>query len=66
MLFMISNWSANDGFSLSVTKSKLVYSDLIFVDNKLTLICLLTQKQLVTVYVCNAQVIQLIWPDLRL
>ena len=31
-----------DGISQSVSMSKLVYSTLIFVDNKLTLICLLT------------------------
>jgi len=47
---MISSRSVADGVSLSVSKSKLVYSSLIFVDNKLTLICLLTQQRLVTVY----------------
>jgi len=40
--YMISSQSVTDGVSLSVIKSKLVYSSLIFVDNKLTLICLLT------------------------
>ena len=47
--------------SLSVSKSKLVYSSLVFVESKLTLICLLTKQQLVTVYVCHTQVILLIW-----
>ena len=42
MPYMISSWSVTDGISLSVNKSKLVYSSLMFVDNKLTLICLLT------------------------
>jgi len=50
-------------FSLSVSKSKLVYNSLIFADNKLTLICLLTQQQLVTVSARNTQVIQFIWRD---
>ena len=60
MPYMISSQSVTGGLSLSVSKSKLVYSSLIFVDNKLTLICLLTQQRLVTVSVRNAQVIQLI------
>ena len=34
--------TVTDGVSLSVSKSKLVYSSLIFVDDKLTLIYLLT------------------------
>ena len=38
--------SVTDGVSLSVIQSKLAYSSQIFVDNKLTLICLLTQQQL--------------------
>jgi len=38
MPYMISSQSVFDGIS----KKKLVYSCLIFVDNKLTLICLLT------------------------
>ena len=59
MPYMISSRSVTDGVSLSVSKSKLVYSTLIFVDNKLTLICLLTY-QLVTISVCHTQVIQLI------
>jgi len=46
---MISSRSANDGVSLSISKSELIYSSLIFIDNKLTLICLLTEQQLVTV-----------------
>ena len=33
MLYMISSWSVTSGISLSVSKSKLVYSSLIFVDN---------------------------------
>ena len=45
MPYIISNWSVADGVNLSVIKSKLVYSSLIFVDNRLTLICLLTQQQ---------------------
>jgi len=36
MLYMINCRSVTDGVSLSVIKSKLVYSRLIFVDNKLT------------------------------
>jgi len=41
MPYMISTRSVTDGVSLLVIKSKLVYSSLIFVDDKLTLICLL-------------------------
>jgi len=63
---MISSRSVTDGVSLSVSESKLVYSSLIFVDNKLTLICLLTYQRLVTVSVRNTQVIQLIWRDQHL
>jgi len=37
--------SVTDGVSLPVIKSKLVYSSYVFVGNKLTLICLLTQHQ---------------------
>ena len=63
---MISSRSVTDGVSLSVSKSKLVYSSLIFVDNNVTLICPLTQQRLVTVSVRHTQVIQLIWWDLHL
>ena len=35
MLYVISSQSVTDGIHLSVSKSKLVYSSLIFVDNKL-------------------------------
>jgi len=42
MPYMTSSRSVADGTSLSVRKSKLVYSSLISVDNKLTLIYLLT------------------------
>jgi len=42
MPYVISSRSVTDGVSLSVSKSKLVYSSLIFVYNKLTLIYLLT------------------------
>jgi len=59
MQYIISSRSVTDGISLSVSKSKLVYSTLIFVDNKLTLICLLTQQQSVTVSVRNTLVIYL-------
>ena len=38
MPYMISSRSVTDGVSLSVSKSKLVYRSLIFVDNKLTFI----------------------------
>ena len=55
MLYMISSQSVTDSASLSVCKSELVYNSLIFVDNKLTLTCLLTQQQLVTVSVRNTQ-----------
>ena len=58
--------SVTDGISLSVSKSKLVYSSLIFPDNKLTLVCLLIKQRLVTVSVRNTQVIQLIWRDQHL
>ena len=61
MPYMISSRPVTDGVSLSVSKSKLVYSSLIFVESKLTLICLLTKQQLVTVYVRHTQVILLIW-----
>jgi len=39
MPYMLSSRSVTDGISLSVSKSKLIYSSLIFVGNKLTLIC---------------------------
>ena len=42
MSYMTSSQSVTDGISLSVSKSKLVYNILIFVDNKLILICVLT------------------------
>jgi len=63
---MISSRSVTDGASLPVNKSKLVYSSLIFHDNKLTLICLLTQQQPVAVSVRNTQVILLIRQVLHL
>jgi len=63
---MISSRSVTDGVSLSVSKSKPAYSSLMFVDNKLTLICLLTPQQLATVSVHNTQVIQFIWRDQHL
>ena len=39
MPYMISSRSVTDGVSLLVVKSKLVYTSMILVDNKLTLIC---------------------------
>jgi len=63
---MISSQSVTDGVSLSISKSKLVYNSVIFVDNKLTLIRLLTQQRLVTVSVRNTQGIQLICRDQHL
>jgi len=63
MPYIISSRSVTDGISLSVSKSKkskLVYSSLIFVDNKLALICLLT-KQLATVSIRHRQVNLLNW-----
>jgi len=66
MSYMISSRSVIGGISLSVSKSKLVYSSLKFVDNKLTLICLLAKQQLVTVSVHHARVILLIWRVLHL
>ena len=60
MLYMISSWSVTDGVSLLVIKSKLVYTSMIFVDNKLTLICLLIEQQLATLSVCYTHVILLI------
>jgi len=59
---MISSWSAADGISLSLSTSQnwsILYSSLIFVDNKITSICLLTLQQLLTVSACNTQVILL-------
>ena len=66
MSYIISSRSVTDGISLSVSKSKLVYSSFIFVDNKLTSVCLLTQQQPVTVSVRHTQVILLIWRVLHL
>jgi len=60
MPYMISSRSVTDRVSLSVGKSKLVYSRLIFVDSNLTLICLLTHQQSATVSVRNAQVSSLV------
>jgi len=57
---------AYNSIPLSVSKSKMVYSSLISVDNKLTLICLSTRQQSVTVSVRHAQVILLIWRVLSL
>ena len=45
---------------LLVSKSKLVNRSLIFVDNKLALICLLTYQELVAISVRNTLVILLI------
>ena len=53
---MISSRSVTDGISMSVIKSKLVYSSLILVDNILILICLLTLQQLVIVSIRHTQV----------
>ena len=66
MPYMINSRSdgIHVGLSLSASKSKMVYNSLILVDNKLTLICLLTRQQLETVSLRNMQVIQLIWRDL--
>jgi len=47
-------------------KTGLHYSSLLFVDNKLTLICLLTEQQLAAVSVRYTQVILLIWQVLHL
>jgi len=66
---MISSWSVTDGVSLSVIKSKPVYTSTIFVDNKLTLIwliSLLIWQQLATASVHYTQVILLIWRVLHL
>jgi len=62
---MISSWRVTDGVSLSVSKSKLVYSSFIFVDNKLSHLPI-TRQQLVLLSVRNTQVILLIWPVLHL
>ena len=40
-MYMISSRSVTDGVSLLVIKSEMVHTSMIFVDNKLTLICLL-------------------------
>jgi len=50
MPYMISSRSVTNGVSLSVIKSKLVYKSMIFVENKLTSICLLIRQQLATRY----------------
>jgi len=62
MPYMISSRSVTDGVSLSVSKSKLVYSSLIFVDNKLTLICI----TMISKFLSVIDVIQLIGRDLHL
>jgi len=62
MPYMISSRSVTDGVSLSVSKSKLVYSSLIFVDNKLTLIGI----TMISKYLSVIDVIQLIGRDLHL
>ena len=51
---------------VSVSTSKLIYSSLIFLDNKLTLIWLLLLLWLSDSSVHNTQVILLIWPVLHL
>jgi len=66
MPYMTNIQSVTDGISLSVSKSKLVYSSFICVDNKLTIICLLTQQQSATVFVRNKHVILLIQQVLHL
>ena len=66
MPYMISSLSVADGVSLSVSKSKLVYISLIFVDDKLKLIYLLTYQQLITVSVHNTQITLLFWRVLHL
>jgi len=66
MPYILNNRSVTAGVSLLVIKSKLAYSSLISVDNKLTLLCLLTQQQLETVSVHYTQVILLIWRVLHL
>jgi len=53
-------WSAVGQLLMASVKSKLVYSCLILVDNKLTLICPLTYQQSVTVSVRRMQVLLLI------
>jgi len=66
MPYVISSWSVADGVSLSVSKSKLVYSSLIFVDNKLTLICLYHNNNISNSFVHITQIIVLIWRVLHL
>jgi len=68
MPYMISSRSVEDGVSLSLSKSKLVYSSLIFFDNKVKQICLSAQQQLVTVSVRHKliQVFLVIWRVLHL
>jgi len=66
MPYMISSQSVTDGVSLSVIESKLVYNSMVFVDNKLPLICLLIQQQLSTVSVHYTQVILHTWRVLHL
>jgi len=52
---LISSRSVSDGVRLPVSKTKLVYSSIFIeiIDNILTLICLLTLQQIVTVSVSN-------------
>jgi len=66
MPYMISSRSVADGVSLSVSKSKLVYGSLIYVDNKVKRICFLTEQQLETVHVRHTQVNLVVWRVLHL
>jgi len=62
--YMTSSWPVTDGVSLSLSKSKLVYSSFIFVDIKLTHLPII--RQLVTLSVRITQVILLVWQVLHL
>jgi len=54
-MLLISSRPVSEGVSLPVSKTKLVYSSIFIeiIDNILTLICLLTQQQIVIVSVSN-------------
>ena len=57
MPHIISGWSVANGVSVSVSESKLVYSNVVFATTKPKTDLPLTQEQLTTVSDCHTQVI---------
>jgi len=57
--YLVKYLCSKNRHAQEVIEANFVYSNMIFVDNKLTLTCLLTQQQLVTVSVRHTQVISL-------